>query len=114
MNTVNMVRLSRCAIFLTSPLDGEALAGATGLEPAPSCVTGRGAVVSAGAPLRVAPLLQQMFHRPSPARRAYQFFRLRSFSASMSMACCATLFFSRAFSFSNSFIRAISGPFIPP
>jgi len=45
MNTVNMARLSRCAIFLTLPLDREALAGATGLEPAPSCVTGRGAVV---------------------------------------------------------------------
>jgi len=25
MNTVNMARLSRCEIFLTSPLDGEAL-----------------------------------------------------------------------------------------
>jgi hypothetical protein len=45
MNTVNMARLSRCAIFLTLPLDREALAGATGLEPAPYCVTGRGAVV---------------------------------------------------------------------
>src|SRR6266852_3295120 len=69
---------------------------------------------SAGVPLRVAPFAAQMLHRPSPARRAYQFFRLRSFSASMSMACCATIFFSRAFSFSNFFIRAISGPFIPP
>jgi hypothetical protein len=43
MNTVNMARLSRCAIFLTVPLNGEALAGATGLEPAPSCVETRGA-----------------------------------------------------------------------
>src|SRR6202521_3064579 len=67
----------------------------------------------AGVPLRVALLLLQMLHRPSPARRAYQFFRLRSFSASMSMACCATIFFNRALSFSHSFIRAISGPFIP-
>jgi len=25
MNTVNMLRLSRCAIFLTSPLDGKAV-----------------------------------------------------------------------------------------
>src|ERR1700676_296002 len=67
----------------------------------------------AGVAFRVAPLLSQMLHRPSPARRAHQFFRLRSFSASMSMACCATIFFNRALSFSNSFIRAISGPFIP-
>ena len=69
---------------------------------------------SASVSFRVAPLLLQMFDRPSLARRAYQFFRLRSLSASISMACCATIFFNRAFSFSNSFIRAISGPFIPP
>jgi len=62
----------------------------------------------------VAALLAKMVHRPSLARRAHQFFRLRSFSASMSMACCATIFFNRVFSFSSSFIRAISGPFIPP
>jgi hypothetical protein len=69
---------------------------------------------SASASFPVPPLLPQMFHRPSLARRAYQFFRLMSRSASMSMACCATIFFNRAFSFSSSFIRAISGPFIPP
>ena len=63
---------------------------------------------------RVAPFAAQMLHRPSLARRAYQFFRLMSFSASISMACCATIFLNRAFSFSISFIRAISGPFIPP
>jgi hypothetical protein len=69
---------------------------------------------SASASFRVTPILAKMVHRPSLARRAYQFFRLRSFSASMSMACCATIFFNRAFSLSSSFIRAISGPFIPP
>ena len=69
---------------------------------------------AASVSFRVAPLLLQVLDRPSLARRAYQFFRLMSFSASMSMACCATIFFSRAFSFSSSFIRAISGPFIPP
>ena len=69
---------------------------------------------SASVSFCVAPLLLQMLDRPSLARRAYQFFRLRSLSASISMACCATIFFNRAFSFSNSFIRAISGPFIPP
>src|SRR6185437_243416 len=68
----------------------------------------------ASVPFRVAVLVAKIIHRPSLARRAHQFFRLRSFSASMSMACCATIFFSRAFSFSSSFIRAISGPFIPP
>ena len=62
----------------------------------------------------VAALVAKMVHRPALARRAHQFFRLSSFSASMSMACCATIFFNRAFSFSSSFIRAISGPFIPP
>jgi hypothetical protein len=72
MNTVNMARLSRCAIFLTSPLDSEALniplgpecyscadtfcypcvrvgpfliGGSDGTRTAPSRVTGRGAVV---------------------------------------------------------------------
>src|SRR5271157_4558923 len=40
-----------------------------------------------------------MLHRPSPARRTYELFRLRSFSASMSMACCATIFFNRGFLF---------------
>src|SRR5579885_519080 len=68
----------------------------------------------ASVPFRVAALLAKIVHRPSLARRAHQFFRLMSFSASMSIACCATIFFSRAFSLSNSFIRAISGPFIPP
>src|SRR5216683_2103141 len=37
---------------------------------------------------RVAPFAAQMLHRPSLARRAYQFFRLMSFSASISMASC--------------------------
>ena len=32
MNTVNMARLSRCAIFLTSPLDSEALNNPLGPE----------------------------------------------------------------------------------
>ncbi len=32
MNTINMARLSRCAIFLTSPLDGEALNNPLGPE----------------------------------------------------------------------------------
>src|SRR5260370_36810861 len=45
----------------------------------------------------VAPFAAQMLHRPSLARRAYQFFRLISFIASLSLACCATSFLNRAF-----------------
>src|SRR5258707_12148858 len=60
---------------------------------------------------RVAPFAAQMLHRPALARRAYQFFRLMSLSASTSMASCARIFLYRAFSFSIFFIRTFSGPF---
>src|SRR6266481_4861596 len=58
---------------------------------------------------RVAPFAAQMLHRPSLARRAYQFFRLMSFSASISMACCATFSLTPVFPFAIRLFRATSG-----
>src|SRR5579859_2429310 len=66
-----------------------------------------------------APLAQMSFrandpHGLSSSLRAHHFFDSTTFRASMSSACCATIFFNRLFSSSNSRNRLASLTSMPP
>src|SRR5690606_41038882 len=64
--------------------------------------------------LRQPSFCHQPVDRSSPVPRAYHFFETRSFSASMSSTCCATVFFSGVFSASSSRKRCSSLVSNPP